>query len=143
MAWRGLVSLALQVNTDNVNPAKAVGENVREGKRAVTHVEVCTRFGALATHVRCRLETGRTHQIRVHLSESGTPILGDALYGKAPRDPALRKIAEELGHQALVARVLGFTHPRTKQQFRFEVSLPADFARAVTQLAALASSAAR
>jgi 23S rRNA pseudouridine1911/1915/1917 synthase len=110
---------------------------VREGKRAVTQVEVCARFGAIATHVRCRLETGRTHQIRVHLSESGTPILGDALYGKPPRNPALRKIAEELGHQALAARVLGFTHPRTKERLRFEVPLPSDFRRALSELAHL------
>jgi 23S rRNA pseudouridine1911/1915/1917 synthase len=107
---------------------------VREGKRAVTHVEVVERFGALATHVRCRLETGRTHQIRVHLSESGTPILGDPLYGRAPRDPRLAAIAETLGHQALHARVLGFVHPTTGEKMRFEAPLPGDFVAAMTTL---------
>jgi 23S rRNA pseudouridine1911/1915/1917 synthase len=108
--------------------------HVREGKRAVTHVEVVHRYGALATHVRCRLETGRTHQIRVHLSESGTPILGDPLYGRAPRDPRLAAIAETLGHQALHARVLGFVHPTTGEKMRFEAALPGDFVAAMATL---------
>lgn len=110
---------------------------VRDGKRAVTHVEVIARFGTSATHVRCRLETGRTHQIRVHLAESGTPILGDPLYGKAPRDALLKRIGESLGHQALFARVLGFVHPRTGERMRFEVGIPADFLAALAALAAL------
>lgn len=112
---------------------------VRDGKRAVTHVEVLRPFGTLATHVRCRLETGRTHQIRVHLAESGTPILGDALYGKPPRNPALSAIAKTLGHQALTARVLGFSHPRTGRALRFEVPLPRDFLAALDALTALDS----
>jgi len=100
------------------------------GKRAATRVEVVERFGDLATSVRCRLETGRTHQIRVHLSESGTPILGDPLYGGPPRDDEVRAIACRLGHQALHARVLGFTHPDTGERLRFEVEAPADFLEA-------------
>ncbi|HET9930067.1 MAG TPA: pseudouridine synthase, partial [Polyangiaceae bacterium] len=100
-----------------------------------THVDVLARFGARATHVRCRLETGRTHQIRVHLAEAGTPILGDPLYGKPPRDPMLREIAAALGHQALCARVLGFVHPRTGKTMRFEVPLPAEFQAALRALA--------
>src|SRR6202012_5695417 len=73
------------------------------GRRAVTHVRVLERLGA-ATLVACRLETGRTHQIRVHLAErAGTPILGDPLYGKLPAAPALRALAEGLGRQALHA----------------------------------------
>ena len=107
---------------------------VREGKRAVTHVEVLQRYGELATYVRCRLETGRTHQIRVHLSETGTPILGDPLYGRPPRDPRLASIATTLGHQALHARVLGFVHPTTGETMRFEAPLPADFVAAMNAL---------
>jgi 23S rRNA pseudouridine1911/1915/1917 synthase len=104
--------------------------NVRTGKRAATDVEIVERFGNLATFVKCRLETGRTHQIRVHLSESGTPILGDPLYGKPPRDEALRAIADKLGHQALHARVLGFTHPESGERLRFEVEAPPEFLEA-------------
>jgi 23S rRNA pseudouridine1911/1915/1917 synthase len=104
--------------------------HVKEGKRAATNVEIVERFGVLATFVRCRLETGRTHQIRVHLAESGTPVLGDPLYGSAPRDAALRSIASRLGHQALHARVLGFVHPMTGVKLRFEAAPPPDFLEA-------------
>jgi 23S rRNA pseudouridine1911/1915/1917 synthase len=107
---------------------------VSEGKRAVTHVRVLRRLAG-ATHIECRLETGRTHQIRVHLSESGNPILGDPLYGRAPRDPHVRAVAETLGHQALHARVLGFTHPTTGARVRFETPPPEDFLGALEALA--------
>jgi 23S rRNA pseudouridine1911/1915/1917 synthase len=107
---------------------------VREGKRAVTFVRVVERFG-VATYVRCTLRTGRTHQIRVHLAESGTPILGDSLYGSAPRDAKLARIGRTLGHPALHARLLGFTHPTTGEALRFEAPLPADFAAALEALA--------
>ncbi len=104
--------------------------HVRVGKRAVTHVDVLERYGTLATFVRCRLETGRTHQIRVHLSESGTPILGDPIYGRPPKNERLAALAASLGHQALHARVLGFTHPVTGKTMRFEVAPPEDFEEA-------------
>jgi 23S rRNA pseudouridine1911/1915/1917 synthase len=109
---------------------------VREGRRAVTHVRVVERFSG-ATLIECRLETGRTHQIRVHLAESGTPLLGDALYGKPARDPDVRAIGEALHRQALHARVLGFVHPRTKKKVRFESPWPDDFAAAIKSLRAL------
>lgn len=100
-------------------------------KRAVTHVAVIERLrsatGGPATLVRCTLETGRTHQLRVHLAEqSRTPILGDPLYGVRPRDPTLAKLAATLGRQALHARVLGFVHPATGERVRWESELPAD-----------------
>jgi 23S rRNA pseudouridine1911/1915/1917 synthase len=108
---------------------------VTTGKRAVTHVSVLERLGSLATLVVCRLETGRTHQIRVHLSECGkTPILGDPVYGQAPRDPRLRKIAEHLGRQALHAAVLGFVHPVTGQKLYFRREPPRDFMSALQEL---------
>jgi 23S rRNA pseudouridine1911/1915/1917 synthase len=107
--------------------------HVRTGKRAVTHVRVLDRLAG-ATHVECTLQTGRTHQIRVHLAESGTPVLGDPLYGKAPKDPALRAIGERLGHQALHARLLGFIHPTTERLVRFEADPQADFAAAMQAL---------
>ena len=112
------------------------------GKRAVTHVAVLARLlDGGATHVRCTLETGRTHQIRVHLAETGTPVLGDALYGKPPKHPLLRELADSLGHQALHARVLGFVHPKTGKAMRFEAPPPEDFARALAAIVAASTPA--
>jgi 23S rRNA pseudouridine1911/1915/1917 synthase len=112
--------------------------HVREGKRAVTNVDVLERYGNVATYVRCRLETGRTHQIRVHLAESGTPILGDPLYGRTPKEEPLRAVALALGHQALHARVLGFVHPTSGKAMRFEAEPPPDFIAAREALRSLA-----
>jgi 23S rRNA pseudouridine1911/1915/1917 synthase len=106
---------------------------VERGKRAVTRVRVLSALRA-ATHVECTLETGRTHQIRVHLAESGTPVLGDPLYGKPPKDPEVRAVAERIGHQALHARLLGLVHPVTGAHVRFEAPPPADFAEALAAL---------
>jgi 23S rRNA pseudouridine1911/1915/1917 synthase len=108
--------------------------NTDTGKVAVTHVRALETIGA-ATLVSCRLETGRTHQIRVHLAErGGTPILGDPLYGRLPQDPTLRAAAAALGRQALHARVLGFVHPATGQPVRWESPLPDDLARCLAAL---------
>ncbi|MDP9000065.1 MAG: RluA family pseudouridine synthase [Myxococcota bacterium] len=109
--------------------------HVRAGKRAVTHVRVIAQLAG-ATHIECALETGRTHQIRVHLAESGTAVLGDPLYGSLSRDERVRAVALRLGHQALHARVLGFAHPRTGERVRFEVVPPLDFRDALVALRA-------
>lgn len=112
---------------------------VAQGKRAVTFVKVLERFGeGRAALVECRLETGRTHQIRVHASlELGTPLLGDELYGGLRGAPEVIEIARALGRQALHAAVLGFRHPRTGAELRFEEPLPADFEGALAALRAL------
>ncbi len=111
---------------------------VERGRSAVTHVEVREVLVAQAAFVECRLETGRTHQIRVHLAEQArTPLLGDELYGGVPRAGALHEIALELGHQALHAAVLGFEHPRSGERLRFESELPGDFQHALQRLRAL------
>ena len=110
--------------------------HVASGKRAVTHVEALERIGGCSL-VRCRLETGRTHQIRVHLTEAThTPLLGDPLYGRPPRDPFLRDLGNQLARQALHAAVLGFVHPITGASLRFETPPPDDFARALAALRA-------
>ena len=110
---------------------------VKTGKRAVTHVRALERFGPHATFVACRLETGRTHQIRVHLADARTPLLADPLYGKTPKHPVLRDAAEALGRTALHARVLGFVHPTTGKTIRFEAEPPGDFQLALATLRAI------
>ncbi len=108
---------------------------VRTGKVAVTHVECKESLaGGAASLVRATLETGRTHQIRMHLSEAKTPVLGDPVYGKRISDERIARVARELGHQALHARLLGFVHPTTGEKVRFEAPPPEDFERALAAL---------
>jgi 23S rRNA pseudouridine1911/1915/1917 synthase len=112
---------------------KRFSTRVVRGKRAVTHVEVVERLHGAAL-VRCRLETGRTHQIRVHLADHGYPLLGDPIYGARPKDPRLRAAADALDRQALHAAVLGFAHPVTGAPLRFETPPPEDLGRAIEAL---------
>ncbi|HLP95872.1 MAG TPA: RluA family pseudouridine synthase [Saprospiraceae bacterium] len=105
-----------------------------DGKWAVTHWKVVERF-YYCTLVECRLETGRTHQIRVHLKSIGHTLFGDIRYGgnkilKGTLYPKYRQFVESclasLPRQALHAKILGFEHPTTKQHIRFESDLPSD-----------------
>jgi 23S rRNA pseudouridine1911/1915/1917 synthase len=109
------------------------------GKSAVTHILVReTLAGRRAALVECRLETGRTHQIRVHLSEQQrTPILADSLYGSVPAEADLAGVALRLGRQALHAAVLSFVHPKTGDRLRFEAPLPGDMSQALAELRGL------
>ncbi len=106
---------------------------VARGKTAVTHWEVVEHFGQAAL-VSVRLETGRTHQIRVHAADHGWPLLGDPVYGRKPADPAVAELAAALGRQALHAHLLEFAHPQTGEQMSFRSPLPADLARLVDHL---------
>jgi len=104
----------------------------RDGRDAVTHYRVERRFGPedrpLAARLAMRLETGRTHQIRVHLAHIGAPCLGDPLYGSGAPAASVRAAIEASGlhRQALHAAVLGFVHPLTGEALRFESGLPDD-----------------
>ena len=117
---------------------KRFTSRVQTGRRALTHMSVIEPLLDAAL-VECRLETGRTHQIRVHLAEAGHAIVGDPLYGGAGQSARVREVASELGRQALHAAVLGFHHPRSGEFLRFEQSPPADFARALERLRPLPS----
>ena len=101
---------------------KKMAVNVKNGKPAVTHVTVLQRLRGFS-YIECRLETGRTHQIRAHLASIGHPILGDSLYGpkKCP--------VPNLQGQVLHAMVLGFLHPRTGEYLEFTAPLPPYFER--------------
>lgn len=98
---------------------------VANGRHAVTHFQVVKRYTNF-TLVKCILETGRTHQIRVHMKYIGHPLVGDPLYGP-------RKVIGKNG-QFLHAAVLGFKHPRTGEQMRFEVPLPENFQKMLNKL---------
>lgn len=109
---------------------KKMSVTTRRGKRAVTRFKVMKRFDQF-TLVELTLETGRTHQIRVHLSSINHPVVGDPLYGGTDRvanikDPKTRKAVKELKRQALHAAVLGFIHPETGKYMEFKASLPKD-----------------
>lgn len=98
-----------------------------DGKDAMTHYRALYTFpNEVASHVVCRLETGRTHQVRVHLAHKGCPLLGDTLYGRAPATP-LRGVLENIWphtYPALHAAWLRFKHPITKQIMTFQATLP-------------------
>ena len=110
----------------------------QSGKRAITHVRTLERLQG-ASLIECRLATGRTHQIRVHLAEHGFPLLADPVYGRPPREPLLTEAAAAIGRQALHARTLGFVHPTSGERMQFAVEPPEDFARALSVLRAALS----
>lgn len=115
------------------------------GRHAVTHWRLIESFAGEASLVACRLETGRTHQIRVHMAHIGHPLLGDPVYGKsfksktARLSPAAQACLNALGRQALHAAALGFPHPVTSVLQKFESALPSDLQELRAALSAGAS----
>ncbi len=104
----------------NPSDRKKMAVEYKNGKRAVTHYRVIDHLNHQFNHIECQLETGRTHQIRVHMASIGHPLLGDEIYG--PRNGR-----KGLEGQCLHARVLGFVHPRTGEYMEFEAPLPEYF----------------
>lgn len=98
---------------------KKMAVTPKNSKKAVTHFEVIKRYGEF-THLRCTLETGRTHQIRVHCAYIGHPVAGDSVYGP-------KKVLERLHGQCLHAKHIGFVHPITNEYLEFESELPEYF----------------
>ena len=124
------------------NPRDRVKMAVREeGRRAVTHFRTCEKF-ALLSLIRVELETGRTHQIRVHLQHTGHPVFGDPSYGGRSRlrgiapehRSAARQALELIGRQALHASRLSFEHPSTGKTATFSSPLPGDMERVLERL---------
>lgn len=106
---------------------KKMAINHKNGKEAITHYRVLERFGKF-TYIECQLETGRTHQIRVHMSSLGHPLLGDDVYGPA------KCPYPNLQGQTLHAQVLGFIHPVTKEYVEFSAPLPEYFEKLLEKL---------
>ncbi|WP_262031051.1 RluA family pseudouridine synthase [Microvirga sp. Mcv34] len=140
---RGTVEAALARSTHNREKIVVVGED--RGRYAITHYEVLEGLPPrepIASLVRCELETGRTHQIRVHMAHLGHPLLGDATYGSGFKTKANRLSEPQkdalsaLGRQALHAAILGFEHPRSGEFLRFESPLPQDMAKLLEALRA-------
>ena len=105
---------------------KKMAINHKNGKEAITHYRVLERFGNY-TYIECRLETGRTHQIRVHMTSIGHPLLGDEVYGSG-------KNPFHLQGQTLHAMILGFVHPRTGEYMEFTAPLPDYFVKLLEKL---------
>lgn len=140
LVWGNVVSVTGSIEGDigrSRTNRKKMAVVKSGGKHARTHYKVLKRFGPpsdpFATLVDCRLETGRTHQIRVHFTKLGHPLVGDPLYGRG-RQGSPKKLGEEISHaigafnrQALHARRLGFTHPVSREKLSFESELPYDF----------------
>ena len=106
---------------------KKMSIHAKNGREAITHYKVIERFGNY-THIQCKLETGRTHQIRVHMSSIGHPLVGDSVYGPA------KCPFPHLQGQTLHAKTLGFTHPSTNEYLEVNAPLPDYFVSLINRL---------
>ena len=129
-------TIAGRIGRSDANRKKmaVLPDDATRGKRAVTHFRTLQRLGGCAL-IECRLETGRTHQVRVHLASIGHPLLGDPVYGRTPA--RLRPLLADLGfaRQALHAASLGFTHPATGQRVEFHAETPPDMRELIDETA--------
>lgn len=129
-------TISIPIGRDSVQ-RKKISTRARIKRAAVTRYSVIERF-PLMTLMELKLETGRTHQIRVHLSEIGHPVVGDQVYGKRPIPPALAKpvadILKGINRQMLHAYSLGITHPKTGAELDFSAPMPPDMQRLLNAL---------
>jgi 23S rRNA pseudouridine1911/1915/1917 synthase len=109
----------------------------RGGKPAETHYETVDTFSTVAAHVQCQLTTGRTHQIRVHMTSKGHPLIGDPVYGRGRNAGMAPQEVRDFDRQALHASTLGFVHPRTGKKLSFESELPDDMLSLIEALDSL------
>ena len=114
---------------DGTHKRRWVARPGERGKPAVTHWEVVKRFG-VATHVKARLETGRTHQIRIHFAAAGHPVVGERVYRPIRMDEAEIDAPRQMLHAGQIA----FSHPSTGRRVKLETPPPADFAAALAAL---------
>jgi 23S rRNA pseudouridine1911/1915/1917 synthase len=145
LVWGGFDAaagrIAAPIGRDPRRREKMAVAAEERGRHATTHWRLRETFGSVSL-VACRLETGRTHQIRVHMASIGHPLLGDSVYGagfktkSARLGEAARGALVGLGRQALHASVLGFEHPATGETLRFESRLPEDFSHLLNALRA-------
>jgi 23S rRNA pseudouridine1911/1915/1917 synthase len=131
---RGTIDLPLVA--DRGDGRRGAAPSLDQGVRAVTHYETIGQFGRMAAQVACRLETGRTHQIRIHLTEIGHPVIGERVYRPRvlPRVRPRPAFPVPFSRQALHAHALGFIHPLTGQGLRVEAALPADLVDLIATL---------
>ena len=131
----GTIRGAIARSTSDRKKMALVGPNIAgsRGKHAVTHYRTLQALES-ATYLECRLETGRTHQVRVHLTSIGHPLVGDPVYGRSP--PSIRPLLARLGfaRQALHAARLGFDHPVTGERLDFASMLPVDMRELIVEL---------
>ena len=117
---------------------KKFSPNTTSPKEAITNYWVLEKFPQdNVAEIKCKLETGRTHQIRVHMSSLGHPLLGDRVYGYKPskiKDEKLRELIDSMGMHALCAYYLAFNHPRSGERLEFKVELPAGYKRVLSFL---------
>ena len=112
------------------------------GKRAVTHWTLLQTFSNLVSLVSCKLETGRTHQIRVHMSSIGHSLIGDKIYGGVPKTNKIKTFIEQniisqcktFSRQALHSKILSFVHPISKKQMHFDIDLPNDIRNLINSI---------
>ena len=129
----GTIAGRLGRSDQNRKKMAVLPDTSSRGKHAVTHYKTVEKF-AHAALIECRLETGRTHQVRVHCASIGNSLLGDPTYGRASAKnrPVLKELAFE--RQALHAAVLGFTHPVNRNRLQFRSELPADMQELIDEL---------